>query len=152
MIELNVHLLERLFVGDILSIRLPRVVSQLRTCRLRAFVCRNSEKHCVLDKVSVVYFKGKLYFSRRTRFVKRELFLVVYILLLKNFQCASWLLFHFIVALTVIRFRKLSYFFFLFRSICCVCSQTTSRQNSLNHAISNKLHQSQTNSINLKTN
>ena len=50
------------------SVRLPCVVSQLRTCRARFFFAEIPEKPCVLDKVSVVYFKGKLYFSRCTRF------------------------------------------------------------------------------------
>ena len=35
----------------------------------------------------MVYFKGKLYFSRCTRFVKRELFLVVYSLVEKISVC-----------------------------------------------------------------
>ena len=66
MIEQNVHLfvadgIERLFVGGggyYRSIRLPRAIS---SCELveRAFVCQNSGKSCILDKVSVVYFKGK---------------------------------------------------------------------------------------------
>ena len=49
MIELNVHLL----VAEGIE---------------RAFVCQNSEKPCVLDKVDIVYFIGMLYFSRSTRF------------------------------------------------------------------------------------
>ena len=72
MIELNVYLIvvnriEHIFMGAYYrSIRLPCVVS----CELveRAFVSRNSEKPCVLDKASVVYFKGKLYLSRCKRF------------------------------------------------------------------------------------
>ena len=63
-------------------------------------------------------------------------------LLLKTFPCASSLLFH-LVAFTVIRFPKLSYFFFLFRSICCVCSQTTSRQNNLSNQSQTNWNQSQ---------
>ena len=66
MIELNVHLLA---CGGAYyrSVRLPRVVNQLRTCRAR-FCLPKFRKPCVLNKVSVVYFKGKLYFSRCTRF------------------------------------------------------------------------------------
>ena len=34
------------------------------------FISRNSEKHCVLDKVSVVHFKDKLHFLVEHVFVK----------------------------------------------------------------------------------